>query len=69
MSVLLARPEAFTDRIESFSYEYLSFQSRKLSAGAEYAAETDRQLALAQDQKGPADLKALLHSGAVWTVD
>ena len=35
----------------------------------EYAAETDRQLALAQEQKGPADLHALLHSGAVWSVD
>jgi 2-oxoglutarate ferredoxin oxidoreductase subunit beta len=35
----------------------------------EYAGETDRQLAVAQEQKGPADLRALLHSGAVWTVD
>jgi 2-oxoglutarate/2-oxoacid ferredoxin oxidoreductase subunit beta len=35
----------------------------------EYAGETDRQLALAQEQKGPGDLQALLHSGATWTVD
>jgi 2-oxoglutarate ferredoxin oxidoreductase subunit beta len=35
----------------------------------EYAAETDRQLALAQEQKGSGDLQALLHSGAVWSVD
>jgi 2-oxoglutarate ferredoxin oxidoreductase subunit beta len=35
----------------------------------EYAAETDRQLALAQEQKGSGDLQALLHSGAIWSVD
>jgi 2-oxoglutarate ferredoxin oxidoreductase subunit beta len=35
----------------------------------EYAEATSRQLAAAQDQKGPADLRALLHSGATWTVD
>jgi 2-oxoglutarate ferredoxin oxidoreductase subunit beta len=35
----------------------------------EYAGETDRQLVAAQEQKGPADLQGLLHSGAVWTVD
>jgi 2-oxoglutarate ferredoxin oxidoreductase subunit beta len=35
----------------------------------EYAAETDRQLVLAQEQKGSGDLQALLHTGAVWSVD
>jgi 2-oxoglutarate ferredoxin oxidoreductase subunit beta len=34
----------------------------------EYAEEMTRQLAAAQDQQGPADLSALLHSGATWTV-
>jgi 2-oxoglutarate ferredoxin oxidoreductase subunit beta len=36
---------------------------------AEYATETNRQLAMAQEQKGDADLRALLHSGATWTVN
>ena len=40
MSELLVRPEKFTDRIESFGYEYLSFEARKLAAGGQYAAET-----------------------------
>jgi 2-oxoglutarate/2-oxoacid ferredoxin oxidoreductase subunit beta len=35
----------------------------------EYAGQTDRQLALAQEQKGAGELEALLHSGATWTVD
>ena len=35
---------------------------------AEYAEGTSRQLAAAQDQKGPGDLRALLHSGATWDV-
>ena len=35
----------------------------------EYGAETDRQLAAAQERSGPGDLEALLHSGATWTVD
>ncbi|MBK5221483.1 MAG: 2-oxoacid:ferredoxin oxidoreductase subunit beta [Acidimicrobiia bacterium] len=35
---------------------------------AEYAAEVDRQLATAHDQKGAGDLEALLHSGSTWTV-
>jgi 2-oxoglutarate/2-oxoacid ferredoxin oxidoreductase subunit beta len=35
---------------------------------AEYASETARQLAAAQDSKGPGDLHALLRSGATWTV-
>ncbi|CAN5645368.1 hypothetical protein BH20ACT2_BH20ACT2_19740 [soil metagenome] len=34
----------------------------------EYAAETSRQLAAAQEARGPGDLSALLHSGATWTV-
>ena len=40
MSELLVRPATFTDRIESFGYEYLSFEARKLAAGRHYAAET-----------------------------
>ncbi|WP_208028512.1 2-oxoacid:ferredoxin oxidoreductase subunit beta [Rhabdothermincola sediminis] len=35
----------------------------------EYVEETDRQLLAAQSQKGPGDLRALLHSGATWTVE
>jgi 2-oxoglutarate ferredoxin oxidoreductase subunit beta len=35
----------------------------------EYAEATSRQLAAAQDQRGPGDLRQLLHSGATWTVD
>jgi 2-oxoglutarate ferredoxin oxidoreductase subunit beta len=34
----------------------------------EYGAETSRQLAAAQEQKGPGDLAELLRSGATWTV-
>ena len=34
MSALLERPELFSGRIESFGYEYLSFETRKLTAGA-----------------------------------
>ncbi len=40
MSELLVRPEKFRDRIETFGYEYLSFEARKLTAGGQYAAET-----------------------------
>src|ERR1019366_8821271 len=40
MSELLVHPPAFTDRIESFGYEYLSFEARKLAAGRHYAADT-----------------------------
>ncbi len=40
MSELLIHADAFTDRIESFGYEYLSFQSRKMTAGSRYAAAT-----------------------------
>jgi 2-oxoglutarate ferredoxin oxidoreductase subunit beta len=35
----------------------------------EYAEETQRQLAVAQERSGPGDLKKLLHSGATWVVD
>jgi 2-oxoglutarate ferredoxin oxidoreductase subunit beta len=34
----------------------------------EYSEATSRQLAAAQDQRGPGDLRALLHSGATWDV-
>ena len=40
MTELLVRPEKFRDRIETFGYEYLSFEARKLAAGGQYAAET-----------------------------
>ena len=40
MSELLVRAEKFTNRVESFGYEYLSFQVRKLAAGEQYAAGT-----------------------------
>ena len=35
----------------------------------EYATEATQQIAVAQDRSGPGDLKALLHSGATWTVE
>jgi 2-oxoglutarate ferredoxin oxidoreductase subunit beta len=34
----------------------------------EYAEATSQQLAAAIEQKGPGDLKALLHSGATWEI-
>ncbi|MDH3755250.1 MAG: 2-oxoacid:ferredoxin oxidoreductase subunit beta [Acidimicrobiia bacterium] len=34
----------------------------------EYAAEASKQLAFAQEQSGPADLRALLHSHQTWEV-
>ena len=37
---LLIGPDSFTNRIESFGYEYLSFEARRMKAGAQYAAET-----------------------------
>lgn len=40
MSHLLIKPERFTDRIDTFDYEYLSFQTRKLRAGESLAGET-----------------------------
>ncbi len=40
MTGLLVRPEQFTGRTESFGFEYLSFQIRKLAAGETYTSET-----------------------------
>lgn len=40
MSGLLIKPETFRDRIESFNYDYLSFETRKLAAGASYQGNT-----------------------------
>lgn len=40
MRSLLIRPDAFRNRTESFGYEYLSFQTRKLAAGEKYDGET-----------------------------
>jgi 5-deoxy-glucuronate isomerase len=40
MSELLIRPERFTDRIEDFGYEYLSFEVRKLAQGGQYEGDT-----------------------------
>lgn len=40
MSQLLIRPEKYTNRIEDFGYEYLSFESRKLAKGQKYESET-----------------------------
>lgn len=47
MTDLLVHPEKFTDRIESFGFEYLSFQVRKLANGATYSSQTEsNELAL-----------------------
>ncbi len=35
----------------------------------EYGEGVDRQLAAAQQQRGPGDLEDLLHSGATWEVN
>ncbi|MCD9623146.1 2-oxoacid:ferredoxin oxidoreductase subunit beta [Rhabdothermincola salaria] len=35
----------------------------------DYGSGVSRQVAAAGEQKGPGDLRALLHSGATWTVD
>jgi 2-oxoglutarate ferredoxin oxidoreductase subunit beta len=35
----------------------------------EYATQVDAQLAMSQQQKGPGDLSALLHSGTTWRVE
>src|SRR4051794_14588632 len=40
MNELLVGPSKFTNRIESFGYEYLSFEARRLAAGMQHAAET-----------------------------
>jgi len=62
----------------------LAFQLSRLSSGpheptpigvfrsvdrAEYAGMVSQQLVLAGEQKGPGDLRDLLHSGATWTVE
>ncbi len=47
MTDLLVRPEKFTDRIESFGFEHLSFQVRKLTKGEIYPSQTENnELAL-----------------------
>ncbi len=61
----------------------LAFQLSRLASGphepnpvgvfravnrAEYGEATSRQIAAAQEAKGPGDLNALLHSGATWTI-
>src|SRR5947207_15605834 len=40
MSEFLVRPGRFTDRIENFRYEYLSFEARKLAQGRKYEGDT-----------------------------
>ena len=40
MSCLLVRPEQFAGRTESFGFEHLSFQIRKLAQGETYSSET-----------------------------
>jgi 5-deoxy-glucuronate isomerase len=47
MNQLLIRPVEFTNRINDFGYDYLSFESRKLAAGEKYEGETGaRELCL-----------------------
>ncbi len=47
MTDLLVHPEKFTDRIESFGFEHLSFQVRKLATGETYSSQTEgNELAL-----------------------
>jgi 5-deoxy-glucuronate isomerase len=47
MSDLLFRPEVFRNRTENFGFEFLSFETRKLAAGEEYAGATAaRELAI-----------------------
>ncbi|MCX7621820.1 MAG: 2-oxoacid:ferredoxin oxidoreductase subunit beta, partial [Acidimicrobiales bacterium] len=62
----------------------LAFQLSRLSSGPheptpigvfravqrqEYGEAVSQQIAAAQERSGPGDLKALLHSGATWTVN
>jgi len=62
----------------------LAFQLSRLAAGPheptpigvfravdrpDYGTEVSRQLAASQERSGAGDLRALLHSGATWTVD
>ena len=44
------------------------FRSNDTDQPAEYGSAVSAQLAAAQARSGPGDLKALLHSGATWTV-
>jgi 5-deoxy-glucuronate isomerase len=41
MSDLLVRAQCFAERIESFGYEYLSFQTRRMRAGERYEGAVD----------------------------
>ncbi|MRR12725.1 5-deoxy-glucuronate isomerase, partial [bacterium] len=40
MNRLLIPPERFTDRIDDFGYEFLSFENRKLPAGETFRSAT-----------------------------
>lgn len=47
MKQLLIPSEAFTNRVEDFGFEYLSFETRKLQAGQTHYGETnERELAI-----------------------
>jgi 5-deoxy-glucuronate isomerase len=47
MSQLLIQPDVFRDQIANFGFEFLSFETRKLQAGASYTGETgDRELGM-----------------------
>ena len=47
MTELLIRPERFTNRIETFGFDYLGFQARPLAAGEDFQGETgERELAI-----------------------
>src|ERR1051326_382093 len=47
MNSLLIHPTAFTDRIESFGYEFLSFETRALPRGGQFRGDTQqRELAI-----------------------
>jgi 2-oxoglutarate/2-oxoacid ferredoxin oxidoreductase subunit beta len=61
---------AFTlSRLSRGPYEPTPIGVFRAVERAEYAAQVDAQLALSQQQKGPGDLRELLHSGTTWTVD
>ena len=45
------------------------FRSVSGDAHPEYGSAVTAQIAAAQDRNGPGDLRDLLHSGAIWTVD
>lgn len=47
MSHLLMKPDRYTDRVDTFDYEYLSFQASKLEAGESLQGDTGgRELAI-----------------------